>query len=88
MEYRPPNANLDSCCQTVSIVTGDNESWSHLADIVHTFATDVMFMHGKCFQHMSVPVHTVGMESCYNKCLFDKRRFDSNVLLFTPFMTV
>ena len=24
MQYRPPNANLDSGCQTVSIVTGDN----------------------------------------------------------------
>ena len=24
MQYRPPNANLDSGCQTVYIVTGDN----------------------------------------------------------------
>ena len=38
MQYRPPNGNLDSCCQTVSIVTGDN-GWSHLADLVgHSIA--------------------------------------------------
>ena len=61
MECRPANA---SCCQTVSIVTGYNGWWSHLADIVHTFATNVMFTHGKSFQHnMYVPVHTVRMES-------------------------
>ena len=52
---------------------------SHLADIVHTFVTDVMFTHGKSFRHIHVcsrartlPVHTVRMESRY-KCLFDKR---------------
>ena len=27
------------------------------------FATDAMFTHGKSFQHMSVPVHTVRIES-------------------------
>ena len=31
-QYRPPNATLDSCCQTVSIVTS---RWSHLSHIVH-----------------------------------------------------
>ena len=50
--------------------------------------TDAMFSHGKSFQHMSVPVHAVCMESRYNKCMFDKRQFDSNLLLFTPFLTV
>ena len=67
----------------LSIVAGDNGWWSHLADIAHTFATDVMFTHGKSVQNMSVPVHTVHMESRYNKCLFDERQFNSNVLLFT-----
>ena len=51
MEYRPPNVNLDSCWQTVSIVTGDNGWWSHLADIVHTFETDVVITLGKSFRH-------------------------------------
>ena len=32
MQYRSPNASLDSCCQTVSFVTSP---WSHLSDIVH-----------------------------------------------------
>ena len=32
MQYRSPNANLDSGCQSVSIVTS---WWSHLSDIVH-----------------------------------------------------
>ena len=32
MQYRPPNATLDSCCQTVSIVTS---RWLPLSDIVH-----------------------------------------------------
>ena len=32
MQYRSPNATLDSCCQTVSIVTS---RWPHLSDIVH-----------------------------------------------------
>ena len=32
MQYRSPNATLDSCCQTMSIVTS---RWSHLSDIVH-----------------------------------------------------
>ena len=31
-QYRSPNATLDSCCQTVYIVTS---SWSHLYEIVH-----------------------------------------------------
>ena len=53
----------------------------------HTFATDVVFTHGKSFQYMSVPVHTVCMESRYNNFLFDTRQFDS-LLLFTPFLTV
>ena len=52
-----------------------------------TFATDVVFIHGKSFQHMSV-LHTVLMESCYNNCLFDKLQFDSNLLLFTQFLMV
>ena len=51
MEYRPPNVNLDSCWQTVSIVTGDTGWYSHLVDIVHTFATDVGVYDGKPFQH-------------------------------------
>ena len=55
---------------------------------LHTFVTDVVFTHGKSFQHMSVPVHTVRMESRYNNCLFDKRQFYSNLLLITPFLTV
>ena len=29
--------------------------------------TDVIFMHGKCFQHMSVPVHTLRIEGHYNQ---------------------
>ena len=33
LQDRPPNANLDSCYQTVSTLTGDN-GWSHLADVV------------------------------------------------------
>ena len=32
IQYRSPNTTLDSCCQTVSIVTS---RWSHLSDIVH-----------------------------------------------------
>ncbi len=81
--------NLDSCDQTVYIVTGYNGWWSHRTDIVHTFATDVMFTIGKSFQRISARnVHTVRMESRYNKCLFDKRQFDSNLLLITPFLTV
>ena len=52
------------------------------------FATDAKFTHGKPFQHMFVPGHTVRIESRYNKCLFDKRQFDSNLLLFTPFLMV
>ena len=54
----------------------------------HTFTTDMMFTRGKYFQHMYVTAHTVRMESRYNKCLFDKRQFDSNLVLFTPFLTV
>ena len=38
IQYRTPNANLDSGCQTVSIVTGDNGCrlllGSHVADFV------------------------------------------------------
>ena len=45
MEYRPPS------CQTVSIVTEHNGWWSHLADIVHTFTTDVVLTFGKSFKH-------------------------------------
>ena len=30
----------------------------------------------------------VRMESRSNMCMFDKRQFDSNLLLFTPFLTV
>ena len=33
MQYRSPNANLDSCCQSVSLVSGDN-GWLRLADLV------------------------------------------------------
>ena len=36
MQYRPPNANLGSCYQIVSIVTGDN-GWSHLLALVCSF---------------------------------------------------
>ena len=32
MQYRSPNATLDSCCHTVSIITS---RWSHLFHIVH-----------------------------------------------------
>ena len=32
-------------------------------------------------------VHTIRMESRSNMCLFDKRQFYSNLLLFTPFPT-
>ena len=32
MQYRSPNATLDSCCQTVSIVTS---RWSHLSHNVY-----------------------------------------------------
>ena len=48
MQYRPPNANLDSVSQTVSNVTS---RWSHLSDIVRysiqgcagVFVSTVMF---------------------------------------------
>ena len=58
---------------------------------VDTFASDVfmpklgslLFM--TC-RHYSV--QTVRMESYFNMCLFDKRQFDSNLLLFTPSLTV
>ena len=32
MQYCPPNANLASDSQAMSIVNGDN-GWSHLADV-------------------------------------------------------
>ena len=32
MQYRAPNTELDSCGQTVYIVSGDN-GWSHLSDL-------------------------------------------------------
>ena len=50
--------------------------------------SDMVFEHGKSFQHISVAVHTVRMESHYNNCLFDKRQFDSNLLLFTSFLKI
>ena len=58
---------------------------------VDTFANDV-FM-SKLGSLLSVTcrhcsVHTVRMESRSNMCLFDKRQFDSNLLLFTPFLIV
>ena len=77
MQHRRPNAYVDSCCQTVYIVTGVNGRWSHLPDFVHALATDAMFTHGKSFHRTSVPVRTVHVESRYNKCLFDKRQFNS-----------
>ena len=40
------------------------------------------------FQHVYVLVHNVRMEKRYNNCLFDKRQYDSNLLLFTPLPTV
>ena len=60
------------------ISPNEHKSRQLLSDIVHTFATDVMFTHGKSFQHLSVPVHTIRMEGRYYKCLFDKRQFDSS----------
>ena len=62
----------------------ERKSRQLLSDNVYCNWTGVVFTHGKSLQHMYVPVNTVRMESCYNKCLFDKHRFDSNVLLFTP----
>ena len=51
-------------------------------------ANAAMFTHGKSFKHMSVHVHTVRLDSHYNKCLFDKPQFKSIVLISTPFLTV
>ena len=78
------------------------ESFSQIVDIictfmnggsfeVDTFASDV-FM-SKLGSLLSVTchhcsVHTVHMESRFNVRLFDKRQFDSNLLPFTPFLTV
>ena len=46
-------------------------------------------MNGGNFCDMS-PLFNVGVrtESRSNMCMFDKRQFDSNVLLFTPFLIV
>ena len=49
MQYRPPNANLDSVCQTVYYChwrqwVVDTSCWSHLADVVgHTIGSLVCF---------------------------------------------
>ena len=58
---------------------------------VDTFASDVFV--SKLGSLLSVTcrqcsVHTVRMDSRSSMCLFDKRQFDCNVLLFTPFLIV
>ena len=58
---------------------------------VDTFVSDV-FM-SKLDSLLSVTcrhcsVHTVRMESRSNMCLFNRCQFDSNLLLFTPFLTI
>ena len=42
MQCRPPNANLDSVCQTVFIVTGDN-GCRHLS-VVHSLGVLACFL--------------------------------------------
>ena len=58
---------------------------------VDTFTSDVFMsklgsMLSVTCRHCSV--HTYRMESLSNGCLFDERLFDSNLLLFTLFLTV
>ena len=76
----------NACVQIVEICTFMNGGNFD----VHTFASDayvatISLLSVTC-HHCSV--HTFRMESRSNTCLFNKRQFDSNLLLFIPCLTV
>ena len=75
------------CIQLFEIRTFINDGNFEL----HTFASDVII--SKLGSLLSVTcrhcsVNTVRMQSRTNMCMFDKRQFDSNLLIFADFLTV
>ena len=68
-------------------------SLQHVSRVSRTYCVQIVeictFMNGGNFCDMSSLFNVgVRMESRSNMCMFDKRQFDSNLLFFTPFLTV
>ena len=64
MQYGSPNATLDSCCQTVSIVTS---RWTHLSHIIYhsielcagEFLSTVVFNQLHCYAMAYADKHNI-----------------------------